>query len=390
MTGRPAPGPRLRELDLLRFVAAAAVMLHHYVGDISGWGVAHHRTMPVLAPIAHFGALSVDLFFLISGFVILMSGWGRGLGDFAVSRIVRIFPAYWFGASLAVLLFLATGIASLGAKPGGVGPLGAYLPNLTMLGTGVGVQPLEVVYWTLWAELHFYALIGLLVWRGLTYGRCVAFMAGWLALGVLAQETHSALLTALFIPQWAPLFIAGMGFHLIYRFGANLVLGLIIGACWALTVHYRVTVVNKELVWPVVWDAVTTGVITFLFLLMLMVATGELDLVRWRGFTVLGGLTYPLYLLHETLGRALKQWLGPYLGNWGLLGVSCAAALGSAYLVYRFVEQPAQRWMRPRLKGALAQIRGGRTTPSGDPPVTSRPERRRVDGPSARPAEVAR
>uniref|UniRef100_A0AAU2VA93 Integral membrane protein n=1 Tax=Streptomyces sp. NBC_00003 TaxID=2903608 RepID=A0AAU2VA93_9ACTN len=39
------------------------------------------------------------IFFLISGFVICMSCWGKPLGDFFVSRVVRLYPAYWFGSA---------------------------------------------------------------------------------------------------------------------------------------------------------------------------------------------------------------------------------------------------------------------------------------------------
>jgi peptidoglycan/LPS O-acetylase OafA/YrhL len=349
-----APGrPRLRELDLLRFVAAALVMLHHFVGRIAGWGVENHHNMPVLAPITHFGGLGVDLFFLISGFVILMSAWGRDVGDFAVSRIVRIFPGYWFGVTFALVLFFAIGETPVMAHS----PLVAYLPNMTMLQEGIGVPDLEVVYWTLWAELHFYVLVALLVWRGITYGRCVAFMVGWLLLAVFAHGAGSALLISLLMPAWAPYFIAGMAFFLIHRFGPNLALWLLIAACWALAVHYRTTVVNQELIWPNVWESVVTGGVTFVFLIMVMVATHQFEMLEWRGFTVLGGLTYPLYLVHESLGRVLVKELGPHLGRGALLGVCCAAALASAYLVYRFVEAPSQRWMRPRLKAALARLR---------------------------------
>ncbi|MEU8123235.1 acyltransferase [Spirillospora sp. NPDC049024] len=349
----PAVRPRLRELDLLRFVAAVTVMFHHYVGRIAGWGVENHHNMPVLAPVAHFGGLGVDLFFLISGFVILMSVWGRDLGEFTVSRVVRIFPGYWFGVTFALVLFLALGETPIASRS----PLVAYLPNMTMLQVGIGVPNMEVVYWTLWAELHFYVLIALLVWRGVTYARCVAFMVGWLLLAVFALGSRDVLFTSLLMPGWAPYFIAGMAFFLIHRFGPNLVLWLITAACWALAVHHRTTVVNAALVWPSVWDAVVTGVVTFLFLLMAMVATHQFEMLEWRGFTVLGALTYPLYLVHESLGRALTELIGLRLGRWPLLGVCCAAALVSAYLVYRFVEAPAQRWMRPRLKAALHRLR---------------------------------
>ncbi|MFB4308729.1 acyltransferase family protein [Actinomadura sp. GTD37] len=349
----PVARPRLVELDLLRFVAAVVVMLHHFVGRIAGWGVENHHNMPFLAPVTHFGNLGVDLFFLISGFVILMSAWGRGVGDFAVSRTVRIFPAYWFGVSLSLLGFMA-----IGQTPAaGHGPLAPYLPNLTMLQTGIGVPSMENVYWTLWVELHFYVLIALLVWRGITYERCVAFMVGWVLLAVFAQEADAVPLMAALMTPWAPYFVAGMAFYLIHRFGPNLLLWLIASGCWALAVDYRQATVNDDLAWPRVWDAAITGGVTFAFLIMALVATHQFPAVRWRGFTVLGALTYPLYLVHESVGRTLDELLRSHLGRWTLLAVSCAAALLCAYLVQRFVEEPLQRWMKPKLKAVLTRSR---------------------------------
>ena len=345
--------PRLRELDLLRFIAAVLVVLHHYVGRIGGWGVENHHNMPVIAPIAHFGNLGVDLFFLISGFVILMSAWGRGIGDFAVSRTVRIFPAYWFGVTFSLLVFFAIGQTPIPDHS----PLAAYLPNMTMLQTGLHVGNMDVVYWTLWIELHFYALIAFLVWRGITYERCVAFMVGWILLAVFAQEAAVPALFTVLMPDWAPYFVAGMAFYLIHRFGPNLLLWLIVAGSWALAVDYRQATVNDLLAWPRVWDAVIAGGVTFCFLIMAMVATRQFEMVRWRGFTVLGALTYPLYLVHESIGRGLYELLRSHLGRWILLAVSCFAALATAYLVQRFVEEPLQRWAKPRLKARLARLR---------------------------------
>ncbi|MFA1550858.1 acyltransferase family protein [Actinomadura chokoriensis] len=357
MTSVPPPDrSRLRELDLLRFVAAVLVLLHHYVGRIAGWGVENHHNMPVLAPITHFGNLGVDLFFLISGFVILMSAWGRGVGDFAVSRTVRIFPAYWVGVSLALLSFFAVGQTPVEGRS----PLVAYLPNLTMLQTGLGVPGMENVYWTLWVELHFYVLVALLVCRGITYERCVAFMVGWVLLAVFAQEADAVPLMQILMTPWAPYFVAGMAFYLIHRFGPNLLLWLIAAGCWALAIDYRQATVNNDLAWPRVWDAAIVGGVTFIFLIMAMVATRQFEMVRWRGFTVLGALTYPLYLVHESIGRGLYELLGSHLGRWTLLGVSCTAALVVAYLVQRFVEEPLQRWAKPRLKAGLARSRRSR------------------------------
>lgn len=370
----PVDRPRLRELDLLRFLAAVLVVLHHYVGRVAGWGVENHHNMPFLAPVTHFGNLGVDLFFLISGFVILMSAWGRGVGDFAVSRVVRIFPGYWFGVILALVGFLAIGETPMAEHS----PLLPFLPNMTMLQMGIGVPDMEVVYWTLWVELHFYVLIALLVWRGITYKRCVAFMVGWLVFGVFAQEANFTPLTAALMPPWAPYFVAGMAFYLIHRFGPNLLLWLLVAGCWALAVPYRIATVNDLLAWPRMWDAAITGGVTLCFLIMAMVANHQFEMVRWRGFTVLGALTYPLYLVHETVGRVLYELIGSQLGRWTLLAVSCALAFAFAYLVQRLVEEPAQRWMRSRLKTALARLRQDRL------PLT------RNQTPSRSPAEAIR
>ena len=91
-------GSRLRVLDLLRFCAALAVVMFHFV-ETSAWGT--RRAFPALIDFSMFGVYGVRLFFVISGFVILMSAWGRTSGQFVVSRIARLYPAYW--ASVVIL-----------------------------------------------------------------------------------------------------------------------------------------------------------------------------------------------------------------------------------------------------------------------------------------------
>jgi len=79
---------RIRELDSLRGIAAFAVLLFHftYVNDA-------HRMAPFGLAAGKYG---VELFFVISGFVIFMTLERSGsVRQFAVSRIARLFPAYW-------------------------------------------------------------------------------------------------------------------------------------------------------------------------------------------------------------------------------------------------------------------------------------------------------
>ena len=86
---------RLRVLDGLRLVAALAVVAFHYTGrDNPAWGESVRTVFPTLSPVTLYGGFGPYLFFMISGFVILMSTWGRPVHSFVASRVGRIYPAY--------------------------------------------------------------------------------------------------------------------------------------------------------------------------------------------------------------------------------------------------------------------------------------------------------
>ncbi len=87
-------GLRISELDLMRFCAALAVVFFHYA--FRGFWADHVSKMPYpwLAPVAKYGHLGVELFFMISGFVILMTATNHTVRGFVVCRMVRLYPAF--------------------------------------------------------------------------------------------------------------------------------------------------------------------------------------------------------------------------------------------------------------------------------------------------------
>ncbi|MFA1540973.1 acyltransferase family protein [Actinomadura monticuli] len=345
MTGRE----RLSELDLLRFAAALAVVLYHFTGfgGAGPWPEPARDVFPEVAAVTRFGYLGVDLFFMISGFVILMSAWGRGPGRFGVSRLVRLMPAYWVSVLLGAVVY------ALFRQ--GHGVPGLVLPNLTMLQGGLGLKNVDAVYWTLWVELHFYVLVAVLAGIGITYRSCLVFMTAWLFAGVYADEAGNDLLQVMLVPTWSCYFIAGMALYLIHRFGPTLLLWGYVAVSYLIALRWGAW--RAEHVFRGADEIAAGAVITAIFAVMILVATGRLRSLRWSRLTVLGALTYPLYLLHSQLALPLLDALYPGLDRWAALAVVLAASLVGAYAVHRLVERPGAAWMRARLHASLEPLR---------------------------------
>ncbi|WP_370099555.1 acyltransferase family protein [Streptacidiphilus sp. MAP12-20] len=162
------------------------------------------------------------------------------------------------------------------------------------------------------------------------------------------------------LSSYAGLFVAGMAVYLMYRFGQNLMLWTLLGSAWAYEMVMLQIRINGH---PA--DYGTTRLTSWTlcallltgFLAMLMLATiGPLARVRWRWLVVAGALTYPFYLVHQSIGVPLGEELTlhvAWLGVWGRLTVTVAAMLGLSWLIYRFVEKPFGRLLRRGLTRGL-------------------------------------
>jgi len=101
--------PRLTALDGLRFVAAAAVVVYHLTARQSSvWDGQQQDLLGDTGRWTSLGSLGPELFFVISGFVLAPSAWGRSAVHVVASRVARLYPAYWVGvlATGGLLLFL--------------------------------------------------------------------------------------------------------------------------------------------------------------------------------------------------------------------------------------------------------------------------------------------
>ncbi|WP_441236669.1 acyltransferase family protein [Bradyrhizobium sp. 930_D9_N1_4] len=150
-------------LDPLRFAAALGVALFHWMFWSWGWAsigvpgfertIAADVLYPSAAPFTWFGWVGVEIFFVISGFVIANSASQSAPGEFLLGRALRLYPAVWIcaTATFLVLLLFGSGPASELILP--------YIHAMLMVPKGVTGEWLDEVYWTLAAETAFYGLV---------------------------------------------------------------------------------------------------------------------------------------------------------------------------------------------------------------------------------------
>ncbi|MFC5722580.1 acyltransferase family protein [Streptomyces gamaensis] len=370
----PRSAPRLYVLDGLRLVAALLVVFFHYVALKGGWGRDPRSIFPTLQPIAQYGWVGVEVFFLISGFVICMSTWGRSLGDFVVSRASRIYPAYW------VAVLVTAGVVALWPQVRSVHGWDTVLTNLTMLQQGLGVWDVDGVYWTLFIELKFYVLFAIVVATGVTYRKCLVFCAVWTVVAISAPSVDNKLLDMWAMPLYAPYFISGIAFYLMYRFKPTALLWGIVVLSLLLAQHGipRRVADNASKSTPT-WPA---GLLVVLaFVVMALIALGFFDRIQWRWLATAGALTYPLYLIHQYIGMTAVHWLRELVPPHLLVPGLAAVMLGAAWLMHRYVERPLGSRMRRSLRKGIDEVRR-HSAPAG--PLAA--ERVREDG--AQPAPV--
>jgi len=349
---------RFYEIDLLRFLAALAVVLYHYTFRGFAEGGYSPVEYPVLGEIFKYGLYGVQLFFIISGFVILMTASKRDAPNFVISRITRLYPAFW-----ACVTLTAGFILWKGGELFQVG-LVQYLLNLTMISGFAGVEMVDGVYWTLLVEIKFYALIFVLLLFG-QIKRIEWFLAFWLVLTALSMVVSlHIVITFLFLTDWSPFFIAGALFYLIRQNGMNLVRGAMLVISLMLSLWQNLNEI-KHL--AVLYKSdfspyISSAVILACFAVFLLISLGKTKGLSSQKLIKLGVLTYPLYLIHQNIGFMLFQEFGDSVNRYILLMALVSIMLIAAWLIHQLIEQPLGRWMNGKLKLLWEKIAKPRDT----------------------------
>jgi len=339
---------RVNEIDLLRFIAALSVVFFHY--SFRGYAADSMSVMPypMLASVSKYGYFGVELFFMISGFVILMTAANGSLRSFVISRIVRLYPAFWACCTITFAIIVAIGEPRYSAS------IRQYLVNMTMLNAFMGVPSIDGVYWSLFVELRFYALVAVILLIG-RIQQAQLFIVIWLVASVALELFPIRKLRFLLITDYSAFFIAGATCFLIWQKGMSLVRATVMVVAWGMAVylstkslaafesHYN-TVMNSFAV---------AGIVTTFFIVMILVSLRCTGLLGKTSWLLAGALTYPLYLLHQNIGFIIFNIAYPTINAHLLFWGTIIVVLISAYAVHIFIERRFSSPMKAGL-GSLA------------------------------------
>lgn len=366
-------------LDPLRFGAALGVAIFHQMFWSWAWvsigvpGFERHVAADVLYPSATpftwFGWVGVEIFFVVSGFVIANSASQSSPGAFLLGRALRLYPAVWVcaTATFLVLLLFGSGPASEFILP--------YLHAMLMVPKGVTGQWLDEVYWTLAAETAFYGLVfcamltKTITLRHLAFGLTIySAIFNAIALVVLSCTTPSDLpylvILMFRVPCAAFLLTHGCFFALgIWLFiSANRQLTAleqlaVAVACLsgAAEIYFFASFLLTSI--PAIADQSALVPILVWAAAVLLIAFAANRNRRSAGtacaeapayLRTLGLITYPLYLTHNVLGAAIIR----ALVDAGLDATSAVwVALGMLVLVCWFICAKIE----PAVRSALMQ-----------------------------------
>lgn len=196
-------------LDLLRFLAALMVAVYHLAFWRNGGGTLPGH--PGVADFTWFGWVGVEIFFVISGFVISYTTSGATPFSFFRSRVMRLFPGIFIAATLAAAFLIYAGKAPVATI------VDTYARTLVLWPYGPW---LDIVYWTLGIEIVFYAIPFVLICMGaqrffVTVLLTIGAISGGFWLGALLVNNLPALAGGALQAQILKLVVGGRALQLL-------------------------------------------------------------------------------------------------------------------------------------------------------------------------------
>ena len=342
---------KLVNIQILRALAAFTVVLYHV-----GVEKAHICTDAgrVCGDDMWFGLDGVKLFFMISGFIMVVTSWNNfgkpaAAWDFMRRRLQRIVPLYWIITTLAVvgIAFAPSMLSVPVLDPLYIAASYLFYPVTRLNGL---VRPIANLGWTLELEMMFYVVFSGALFFNRKLGMALAISFLVLFSGARVAGLYGASVPLNFWGDPIILdFVMGMLVGALYMNGTALPKSGI----WASTIAFAALTAGVFYISPWIDSYPETHLVPRLVValpaaaIFILGALGpQLDSSKLltRGGLLLGDASYSLYLVHPLVLRPFaKVWtqvFGSHLPIWVFTAVAPFAAIVSGLLLYWLVEKP--------------------------------------------------
>jgi peptidoglycan/LPS O-acetylase OafA/YrhL len=332
-----------------------------YSSWVEKWSIGHQIvgdtvSFPELYSSTWFGWIGVQIFFVLSGFVIAYTAEGSTAFDFGRNRVLRLYPAAWICATITAITLLLVHPPTRGEL------LHSWLDSMTLFPVRPWIDP---VYWTLGIEISFYTIIFLLL-------ACRAFdFLEWVALGIGLMSSLFWILGALFADHFVRehfpsrmlslllvkhgcFFAIGAMIYVISRSGMSrlrFVAMLFFVTAGLVQIGYTTASESQELAargLAIVPQLVLVLALLLVFVSIRYPSKGDSRFAQWM--RIVGLATYPLYLFHMIVGAAIMRIVAVHGGSrWLALAVAVGICIGGSLVIANLLEPPIRarlgRWM---------------------------------------------
>lgn len=340
-------------IQALRSLAALMVVVYH-AGAMVRASLGH-------VPEFQFLEMGVDIFFVISGFIMVQSNIGRDRSpvEFWWLRLIRIAPTAWLGTTAMIAVFL------MGFRPAGLNGfdlgdvIGSYAFLPVQRADGVDA-PIVVPAWTLTYEMFFYLIFGcgLLLKSMRATLVFVAIVLGALVAAGALLDIRSFALDFYTRPILLE-FLAGCGLGLWFTRAPVRALWKpwVAAALVAVGLGIPALIESSSWMWRDMTGVSRAGILgPSAFLVVFGALMLERSGVRAKSPAVamLGDTSYALYIFHMLVAHAATTAVAPYLQPWrdepwavsALLVTLVVVSLAASIPVFYLFERPVTGWLR--------------------------------------------
>ncbi|MDL2409398.1 acyltransferase [Rhizobium calliandrae] len=321
---------QIRSIQYLRAVAAISVVFFH-VSEAYDLGFK-------------IGASGVDIFFVISGFIMWVTTEGKLMSpqQFMSRRISRIVPVYWVATIVTVVLVAVKPQFFFDSDPSATNFIGSlfFLPLIK----DDALHPVVLQGWTLSYEMFFYLIFSVSLLLSEFSRFCFLLMALVLIVAVHSQLPfmYARVFAAPMILEFAAGVIIGRLWTSNFRIPFHIAMALVIGGVVLLVISALLPDLERLLRW---------GVPATLLVIGAVFAERERGSPELAFMRFLGDASYSIYIWHvltAVVVTAILLRIGvPHLA---LPLLIVAGSLGLSLVCYAVIERPMLRLMRPRAK----------------------------------------